>query len=89
MIKTMLTVRCVLGHERELEDHDHAIRMQGYTRCNEPDCKRNAWTVNVRTQDDGQPELKAWRVKIPAETAEDMKHLDAAAICPHCGESLE
>jgi len=89
MIKTTLTVRCVLGHEQEIEDDDGAIRLQGYTRCSESGCKRNAFTVNVRTEDDGQQDLKAWRVKIPDKTIDDMKHLDAPAVCPHCGESLE
>ena len=76
MIKTTLTVRCVLGHEREVLDSNDVIRLRGYVRCLEKDCKRNAFTVNVRTQDDGL-------------TDDDMKHLDVPAICPHCGESLE
>jgi len=74
MIKTT-TVRCVLGHEYEVEDEDQKIRIQGYTRCQESQCKRNAFTVRVRTQDDGSIE-------------DDMKHLDESATCPHCGGHL-
>jgi len=76
MIKTTLTVRCVLGHEHEVEDDDGKIRLQGYMRCHEPECERNAWVVDTRTE-------------ITPETEDDMKHLDATAVCPHCGGSLE
>jgi len=74
MIKTTLTVRCVLGHEREVHDRDGNIRLQGYTRCYEPECERNAWVVKISTHDNIHP---AWR------------HLEVATVCPHCGESLE
>jgi len=75
---TTLTVRCVLGHEHEIKDDDGKIRLQGYMRCQEPDCKRNAWTVNIRNYDDGQP-----------YTEDDMKHLDdPSEICDKCGQAI-
>jgi len=87
LIKTTLTVRCVLGHEHEVDDRDHAIRKQGYTRCTDLECKRNAWVVKILTED-FRPELKAFGVKFQSDTADDMKHLYAQDTCPHCGEDL-
>jgi len=55
MIKTTLTVRCVLHHEHDIDDADHKIRLQGYTRCIEFGCKRNAWVVEPRTKDLDDP----------------------------------
>ncbi len=75
MIEVSLTVRCVQGHEFKIEGHDYGIRAVGYTRCPEPGCKRNAFTVKVTTQDDGS-------------TLDDMQHLEAPATCPKCGHSL-
>ena len=75
MIKTTLKVRCVLGHEHEVEDHSDMIRLKGYTRCIETGCKRNAWVIKIATQEDSSIE-------------DDMKHLDAPATCPHCGGHL-
>ncbi len=75
MTKIKLTVRCVLGHEREVLDSNDVIRLRGYVRCLKKGCKRNAFTVKVTTQDDGS-------------TEDDMKHLEAPAICPNCGHSL-
>jgi len=87
MIKTTLTVRCVLGHEQEVEDDDGMIRTQGYTRCTDLECKRNAWVVKIRTGD-FRAELKADGIKIQADTADDMKHLNIQNTCPHCGGYL-
>ena len=78
MFKTTLTVRCVLQHEHDIDDEDHKIRLQGYTRCIEFGCKRNAWVVDIRTQDEGH------------EIEDDMQHLDdiTPESCPHCGKQL-
>lgn len=46
-----LIVRCVEGHEYEIDDSDDKIRRQGYTRCPERGCLRNAWAVkNITCQ---------------------------------------
>ncbi len=75
MISRTLTVRCVSGHEKYIEDDDRKIGRQGYVRCTEKNCKRNAFIVNVTTQEDGA-------------TEDDMNHLDAPGTCPHCGRYL-
>ena len=77
MIKTTLTVRCVLDHEHDIIDEDQKIRLQGYTRCLEFGCKRNAWVVDIRTQDEGPG------------AEDDMKHLDLDwETCDKCGQPI-
>ena len=72
MIKTTLTVRCVLGHENEIQDPEGKFRMSGYFKpCPEYPCQRIAWVVKVATKDE-----------VP--TDDDMKHLDESTTCPHC-----
>lgn len=82
MNKTTLTLRCVLGHEQEVKDDNGAIRLQGYARCNDPNCQRNAWVVKVANQDDGYPGLKARRVKMSygQELILDIHECDARAF---------
>ncbi|KKM07513.1 hypothetical protein LCGC14_1733130 [marine sediment metagenome] len=75
IIKRILTMRCVSGHEHHVEDDDGVIGRQGYVRCNYEDCERNAFTVKVTSNVD--------------DINDDMHHLNVSGACLYCGRNLE
>lgn len=49
---SVTVVACVEGHIHEIDDADDKIRLQGYTRCPERGCLRNAWAVKTITREE-------------------------------------